>query len=351
MGQGNIPDIDTKIDNEYIGGIYDGKPFYSKQIIKKDFIVFTKAELLKALEDAKFGETVYVKDDAVIDLTGERDIVIKAGVILASGRGLEGSVGGLLKTSLPGTNPLFKCGSNVTITGLRFDGGDPEVYHNSIKLEGPNAIRDNIYKVPVTVGIRTNYPGLTIENCEFYGWTHAAISIQTGAHKAYIHHNYIHHNRRTGLGYGIVLNAGDALIKANIFDFNRHDISGWGEEGTSFIASYNVFLQNTTAHAVDMHGGHDRKDGTNVAGSKIHVFNNKFKLSFERRAVVIRGIPTDQALIENNIVNYVSNSPIKGEVSSNIKRDNHKPKIKYTHPFRQLYSEGNMIIRNNIVNK
>ena len=57
-----------------------------------------------------------------------------------------------------------------------------------------------------------------------------AISLRQKANAPipYIHHNYIHHNQARGEGYGVNLYGGNALIEANIFDYNRHDVTGAG---------------------------------------------------------------------------------------------------------------------------
>lgn len=359
LGQGqdgNAPDVNTKVNGEYVGGIYNGEAHYSGQVEKRDFIVNSKESLLNALKEAKSGQVIYIEDDAIIDLSDQKNITIRAGITIASGRGKNGSLGGLIRATEPGTNPLFRCGSNVVIKGIRFDGGDTDIYHNNVKFEGATADSDNRYKTPVTVCIRTNYPGLVVENCEFYGWTHAAISIQTGATNAKVLYNYIHHNRRFGLGYGVVLNGGTAEIKGNLFDHNRHDIAGTGIEGTSYTASYNVFLENGTSHSVDMHGGKDRQDGTDIAGSSIKVFNNNFKLAPSRRAVVIRGIPLEGAIIENNVINYTTSGAGKSTVQRVAaflfgKSASKSSEVSYEEPFRQLNARGNMTIGKNRINK
>jgi hypothetical protein len=48
-----------------------------------------------------------------------------------------------------------------------------------------------------------------------------------------------------------------------------------------------------------MHGGRDRKDGTDVAGGWMHVHHNTFRAK-GRCAIVIRGTPEDKALVERN---------------------------------------------------
>src|SRR5690606_21058002 len=115
--------------------------------------------------------------------------------------------------------------------------------------------------------------------------------------------NYFHHNRRFGLGYGITVDGGEALIVANYFDFNRHDIAGTGRLGSAYEVCYNVFLSNTYSDSIDMHGGRDRGDGTDIAGDYMYVYNNYFeRIRDNRKAAWIRGIPEKKSFFENNIV-------------------------------------------------
>ncbi|MDP6502243.1 MAG: hypothetical protein QF886_01450, partial [Planctomycetota bacterium] len=62
---------------------------------KSRFVVATSQELVAAIGEAGAGDTVYVRDDAVIDMTGSDDQAIPGGVTLASGRGRKGSLGAL----------------------------------------------------------------------------------------------------------------------------------------------------------------------------------------------------------------------------------------------------------------
>jgi len=97
--------------------------------------VTNKAGLLSALSSAVAGDVIYVNDNAKIDLTSEHDIIIPAGVTLASGRGNGTSQGALLYShNLIFTNGeeveynLFKSGwKRSKITGLRIEGNDGEI--------------------------------------------------------------------------------------------------------------------------------------------------------------------------------------------------------------------------------
>jgi hypothetical protein len=47
-----------------------------------------------------------------------------------------------------------------------------------------------------------------------------------------------------------------------------------------------------------MHGGRDRKDGTNIAGTSIEIYNNTFRA--QKTPVVIRGVPQDKCEVHHN---------------------------------------------------
>jgi hypothetical protein len=64
------------------------------------------------------------------------------------------------------------------------------------------------------------------------------------------------------------------------------------------VARNNIELGESLSHCFDMHGGRDRKDGTNIAGTSIDIYNNTFRA--KERAVVIRGVPIIQCDIHNN---------------------------------------------------
>lgn len=206
------------------------------------------------------------------------------------------------------TKPLINAlGSGVRITGLRIIGPDPKPRlehhrraHN--KQRGNRKAQSKYYCLfPNSAGIFTGNDSLEVDNCELSGWSHAAIYL-TGGDKHHVHHNYIHHNQRKGLGYGVCLGYGRniaTLIEYNLFNYNRHSIAGTGVPGNSYEARYNVELGNSLSHNFDMHGGADRKDGTDVAGEQIRIHHNTF-MNPKVRPIAIRGKPSDKAEIYNN---------------------------------------------------
>jgi hypothetical protein len=194
-------------------------------------------------------------------------------------------------------SPLFLVGGEgVRVTGLRLRGPDQErrtEQMQKLHKEG------KYYSIPNSDGIICSHPRLEVDNCEIWGWSHAGVFLKAGATKTHIHHNYMHHNQRSGLGYGVCLHRSNALIEANLFDWCRHHIAGTGRPETSYEARYNLVLENANGHSFDMHGGADRKDGTDIAGDSISIHHNTFKAT-SVRAILIRGKPRKSAEIHHN---------------------------------------------------
>lgn len=89
-----------------------------------------------------------------------------------------------------------------------------------------------------------------------------------------------------------------SLIEQNLFNWNRHSIAGTGRPGSSYVARHNVELGESLSHCFDMHGGRDRKDGTDIAGTTIEIYNNTFRA--QQTPVVIRGVPQEKCEVHHN---------------------------------------------------
>jgi len=289
-----------EIEANPTGNLIGGGKGYSRIVAPKkaDYVVNNKSELLNALKRAYAGEVIYVADDAEIDLTGEVGIDIAEGAVLASGRGrvlADGAIssGALLYTNKLNTRPLLDAGINVRVTGLRLRGP----YQDT----GGTDVSDGI-AASKQRGV------LEVDNCELYGWGHAAVFLYRCEDKGYIHHNYIHHNQRSGYGYGVSLWNATSLIEANLFDYNRHSIAATGKPASGayptdgYEARYNIILEHATSHAFDMHGGGDHPPDSPKhklpAGGEIRIHHNIFRL--EEMPVHIRGIPETGCWIHHN---------------------------------------------------
>jgi hypothetical protein len=263
--------------------------------------VSTAAELVDQLATATDGTIVYVDDDAVIELDDHWNIEIPPGVTLASGRGRNGSLGALLYTNTRAKRNLFHVdGPGSRITGLRLRGPDTNIDPGNCGGDDATAIRID--------GVAGSSTSIAVDNNEMWGWPHGPVWV-SDTNGAYVHHNHIHHNRREmnrpecghgyGLGYGIRVDVGDALIEANLFDHNRHDIASNGEPGAIYEARYNLVLNGAVQHSFDVHGGEDRGDDTDIAGSWFNVHHNTF-LQSGKPAFNIRGVPLLGAAVWSN---------------------------------------------------
>lgn len=286
-------------------GPIGGGPGYTRIVTDGDFRVKTLDDLLDALAKAESGQTVFLAGDAEIDLTALIYIEglvleIPEGVTLASNRGHEGSKGTLLCSDALRTKVIIRAmGPNVRVTGLRLQGPNPKRYMDHHRRAfGPGGERHSYYyKFPTQDGITTGHDNLEVDNCEISAFGHAGIALRTGTGH-HIHHNFIHHCQYNGLGYGISHNTASSLIERNLFDFNRHSIAGTGRPGCTYEARHNVELGTSLSHCFDMHGGRDRKDGTDVAGTTITIHHNTF--AAPTTPVVIRGVPEDVCRVFGN---------------------------------------------------
>lgn len=299
-----------------VGGVYynnTGKRFLEKNA---DFVVTTKQELVTAIKSAKNGDVIYLPSSTQLDMTGYSNLKLNDGIQLIGDKDINN--GPLIYVKKGQTDPLFIIsGSNVVISGIRFFGPDEfnkkgnaqftkeklAFYTSRSKKTGvPLETYRKMYAIePMKCFLAENQNKkitFEINNCEFQGWPHAGIMIGKNA-KGNICFNYIHNNKHYGLGYGVCLTWGTAIIQGNYFNDNRHSIAGTGAKGSGYEASYNIVGPLGTAQAFDMHGGKDRGDGTNIAGSYVVIHNNEFEI--ENNAIVIRGIPEKGAKIYKNI--------------------------------------------------
>jgi hypothetical protein len=285
-------------------GPIGGGEGYTKSVTKGDFVVKDLDGLLKALDQAKAGQVVFIPGATEIDCTARVYIeklvlVVPGGVTLAGDRGAKGSPGALICSDALDTPTLIRIGGpDARITGLRIRGPNPKRYldhHRRAFVEGKGD--GYYYKFPTSAGIVANDPGLEVDNCEIAAFGHAGIVLHQGD-RHHVHHNFIHHCQYNGLGYGVCHLKSRSLIEFNQFDFNRHSIAGTGQPGCSYEARNNVELGTSLSHCFDMHGGRDREDGTDVAGTTILIHHNTFRAP--ERPVCIRGVPEDACKVFRN---------------------------------------------------
>jgi hypothetical protein len=286
-------------------GPIGGGQGYTRVVKKGDFVVKDLDGLLDALAKAHAGQTVFIPGETEIDLTARIYIEqllleVPAGVTLAGERGNSGYRGALLTSDALKTPVMIRDGGpDVRITGLRIQGPCPKRYldHHRRSFGPGGGGHTYYYKFPTSDGVTTQHYRLEVDNCEISAFAHAGISLGQGEGHC-IHHNFIHQCQYNGLGYGVSHDRASSLIEYNRFDWNRHSLAGTGRPGCSYVARNNVELGELLSHCFDMHGGRDRKDGTDIAGTTIEIYNNTFRAP--QPAAVIRGVPEEKCDVNHN---------------------------------------------------
>ncbi len=286
-------------------GPIGGGAGYSRIVTKGDYTATDPDSLLAALSKARAGQVVFIPGETEIDLTArvyiEKLVVeIPAGVTLAGNRGQDGSRGALLLSGALKTPVLIRAaGPDIRVTGLRIRGPNPRrcLDHHRRSFGKGGTGRSYYYRLPTANGIQTDHPRLTVDNCDIAGFSHAGIDLAAGdGHR--VRHNVIHHCQYNGLGYGVCHNTASSTIAFNRFNHNRHSIAGTGRPGCGYVARNNVEEGVSLSHCFDMHGGRDRKDGTDIAGTSIEIANNTFRAP--QTPVKIRGVPQERCGVRRN---------------------------------------------------
>ncbi len=264
------------------GNPIGGGEGYSDICTSGDFTVTSKEELLEALKQAQASQVIFVPDGVEIELTGTMGIQLPGAVTLAGTRGLNGSQGALLFTRQRSGTQFVTTGNEGRVTGLR--------------IEGPFAGTERTAQNATF--LRVSHFRTEIDNCEIYNWNIQGVCTALGASQVQVHHNYIHHCQRSGYGYGVVVYSSDVNIIANKFDYCRHHVAAGGRPGCSYEAAWNLIMENCTSTELDMHGGRDRGDNTDIAGDWMDIHHNTFL--GPKREVGIRGTPSQGAEIHHN---------------------------------------------------
>lgn len=286
-------------------GPLGGGPGYAAVVTAGDHQATSLDDLVAVLKQAKAGDVVFIPGGLEIDLTDmiyiqKLVLEVPAGVTLASDRGHDGSPGAILTSDALDTPVMIRtAGPDVRITGLRIRGPNPKRYleHHARAQAYGKDYRRYYYKFPTSNGIVAMHPRLEVDNCEISAFAHAGVHLRHGDGH-HIHHNSIHHCQYQGLGYGVCHNRASSLTEFNVFDWNRHSIAGTGRRGCGYVARHNLEASESLSHSFDMHGGRDREDGTNIAGTHIEIYNNTFRA--KRLPIKIRGVPEEKCEITRN---------------------------------------------------
>ncbi|NDJ55563.1 hypothetical protein GWD52_00850 [Enterobacteriaceae bacterium 4M9] len=239
---------------------------------------------LKALTDSG-ARYIYIPGDAEIEIPMVQSaLFVKSGTTIFSDRGINGSEGARLNVSYIDEQvykfPVIVMDSNTRMSGIRYEGP-----YKGTTTEN------------TTIGIQTvsGSKNIEVDNMEMWGWPWAAVSVKNTANVR-VHHSFIHSNIKSGLGYGVVTQNGNATaeIACNVFDSNRHAIAGSGQSGEGYAAHHNLVLNNGERgayHQFDMH----MFAAQNIAGAFMDITQNWFDFgrygTSNRSSIGVRGQP------------------------------------------------------------
>ena len=70
-----------------------------------------------------------------------------------------------------------------------------------------------------------------------------------------------------------------------------------------------------------MHGGRDRKDDTDIAGTSIEIYNNMFRP--KQTAVVIRGVPEETCEVHHNwfLMHHIAATAVRASAKTNVENN------------------------------
>ena len=239
---------------------------------------------------------IFIPATAEIKIPNSKSsLTTQRGQVIFSDRGIKGSQGGKLViepnfNDSTDTYPIIEMDSHSRISGLR--------------IEGPVKVSNSI-KQTIGIQLKVQTQNIEIDNNELFGWPWAAISIKH-SQNAYVHNNYIHKNIKHGLGYGVVVQNGNATaeVSCNIFNTNRHAIAGSGNVGEGYYAHHNLVMpggEKGAYHQFDMHAFGRAQTGGQCILIKDNWFNYGDYGTANRSAIMIRGVPEKgAAIIRNN---------------------------------------------------
>jgi len=303
-------EIDGVIYGAYVEEGMDpigGGAGYSEIFTTGDYMVDTLEELVDAASKAKGGEVIFIEGHANIDVTSVKTINLGDGVTLASNRGYRDengkySTGAVLWSVFSETSPIIIAGDGSRVSGLVLNGRNPYPHlehHKRCFSDAKYGIETAYYSLPIQSGIQAGN-NMRVDNCEIFGFGYYGILAYEGTKGIKVDHCYIHHNQANGLGYG-VCHGGDAesLVEYCLFNYNRHSIAATGAPVTGYIARYNIEMGESLSHCFDIHGGEDRGDGTDIAGTYCEMYNNTFLAT--TYPYWLRGVPEDYQIFYHNI--------------------------------------------------
>ncbi len=324
------------VNGEHYGPSFSLMPWgggagYENIYTDGDYVVHDGREFLKALEECQEEDVIFIDGQSVIDIPDElcydqtSRICIDKKVTIASNRG-ERLPDGSIAPGGAFFMPHFeiKLLGHIKAAGVRFAGlilkgpdNSSHIAHHkrcfSKRDENGNYVPGHAeyYKLKMGYCFSATADDVVFENCEICNFSFAALSFGSlitenrqvvksfPVKNCAVHHCYIHHTQLHGLGYGVQVRSGDVDIYANLFNYNRHSIASPGFDTVVYHAHDNIEMGDSMGDHFDIHGGRDRKDGSDIAGKYCEIYNNTFLST--KNPYNLRGRITDERHFDYNV--------------------------------------------------
>jgi hypothetical protein len=283
-------------------------------------IVGTLTDLKGALASAISGQVIYVAHGATCLITdnGSADTLIgvKAGVILAAGKGISGIIPGCIRIDPRLDSVQGAWATNRTLVSLGIG-----AKLGGLHIWGPN---DTTAALNLSNGVVVGN-NAEVFNCDVHGFGFAGV-YPAAASGAWIHHSFIHHCQKTGLGYGVCSGGTSGLVvpiyEGNLFENNRHHhmgVAGMASNGryASFKFRYNLLGVSTNTQ-LDVHGLEDGT-GAHIGAGDEWSFDHNTSTSLSGPFVGIRGIPRTKGEVKYNWTYLPENKFYSGPASGDPK--------------------------------
>lgn len=192
------------------------------------FQVGTLDELITSLKQAQSGDLIWIKPESTIDFTGKR-LEVPPKVVVASDRGLNGSLGSMLTTKHTGDEYFITLGDGARLSGLRIRGSNPLFKHLDSQESDPSG-----YAVLCVNG--------EIDNCDISQFRRGGVALFRTSDRSHIHHNHLHDIA----AYPVLIGNGTGdghVIEANRIEWAWHAVGSNGSRGSGYIARYNEFVR------------------------------------------------------------------------------------------------------------
>ncbi|ADJ16811.1 hypothetical protein HacjB3_19343 (plasmid) [Halalkalicoccus jeotgali B3] len=269
------------------GGVGSGFAYEQPDVSREDatHVVRSPDQFDAALDEATHENPsiVWIPADAAINYSGRSRVVTNA--VIASSRSVNHPGGLIYSNTMGGTSEAYRggpvdgvleLGANSRMTGVRYRGPTSATWEHPLYPgyipfgSGPAPDREEYRSQRHSRGISITSGNVRIDNCEIFGWSTQAISVNCprswGRERDQSHpriqNSSIHDCGLSGYGYGLEVNTGHPVCERSYFNGCRHMVAGEGYPDCGYTLSGCFFGPAGSLFPIDMHNLAENIGGT-----------------------------------------------------------------------------------------